>query len=754
MFDQKMIKDFYSTLSDKINAARQLFNRPLTLTEKILYAHIAESLDTAPTREETYVQLNPDRVAMQDATAQMALLQFISAGKNTTAVPTTVHCDHLIMAKDGAKDDLKEANITNGEVYDFLHSVSQKYGIGFWKPGSGIIHQIILENYAFPGGLMIGTDSHTVNAGGMGMIAIGVGGADAVDVMAGIPWELRWPGVIGVKLTGKLNGWTSAKDIILKLAGILTVKGGTGKIVEYFGEGAKSISATGKATITNMGAEIGATTSIFPYDEKLSTYLEYTDRSEIIDSINSVKQNLVADREVLENPEKYYDQVIEINLSELEPHIVGPFTPDLARPISQMAEDVKNNGYVDEVSAGLIGSCTNSSYEDIERAANVAKQAIELGIKPKCEFLISPGSEQIRSTIDRDGQLEILQDIGGTILANACGPCIGQWNRSSVPKGQKNSIISSFNRNFARRNDGNPETYAFIASPEIVTAIAIAGRMSFNPLTDTLKDKDGNDVLFKPPFGEELPSNGFEKGESGFEEPQEGRSKVEVNVNPKSERLQLLTPFNEWDGKDYEGLSVLMKAQGKCTTDHISPAGPWLKYRGHLDNISNNMFIGAENAFTGEIGKGTNINTGEKGVDYNSIARDYKSKEIAWVAIGDHNYGEGSSREHAAMEPRFLGCLAVLTKSFARIHETNLKKQGVLPLTFANPDDYDLILESDTLSIKGIKELAPGSILKATINHGDGSVDEIEVNHTFSKLQIDWFKHGSALNMIAAGNKS
>ncbi len=754
MFDLKMIKEFYSALDKKIYAARQLFNRPLNLTEKLLYAHVAESLDSVPVRQKTYVQLNPDRVAMQDATAQMALLQFISAGKNTTAVPTTVHCDHLITAEIGAKEDLKNANVTNREVYDFLHSVSQKYGIGFWKPGAGIIHQVVLENYAFPGGMMIGTDSHTVNAGGMGMIAIGVGGADAVDVMAGMPWELSWPGVIGVKLTGKLNGWTSAKDIILKLAGILTVKGGTGKIVEYFGEGTRSISATGKATITNMGAEIGATTSIFPYDEKLGTYLKYTDRSEIIDSINSVKEHLVADGEVLENPEKYYDQVIEINLSELEPHIVGPFTPDLARPISQMAKDVKKNDYVDEISAGLIGSCTNSSYEDLERAANVAKQALDLGLKSKCEYLITPGSEQVRSTVERDGQLDTLQEIGGTILANACGPCIGQWKRPSVKNGKKNSIVSSFNRNFARRNDGNPETYAFIASPEIVTALAIAGRLSFNPLTDTLKDSNGNDVLLTAPFGEELPSKGFDKGEPGFEAPPKDGNKVAVTVNPASERLQFLTPFNKWDGEDFSGLRVLLKAKGKCTTDHISPAGPWLRFRGHLDNISNNMFIGAVNAFTGEIGRGTNTDTGETSIDYSTIARDYKSKGIGWVAVGDQNYGEGSSREHAAMEPRFLGCLAVITKSFARIHETNLKKQGVLPLTFINLDDYDLIQESDTLSIKGIKELTPGSILKVVVNHEDGSVDEFEVQHTFSKLQIEWFKHGSALNMIARGNKS
>ena len=754
MFDLQMIKDFYSGMDKKITATRQLFKRPLTLTEKILYTHITEQLDIIPVREKTYVQLNPDRVAMQDATAQMALLQFMSAGKHTTAVPTTVHCDHLITAQVGAKEDLKTANITNGEVYDFLHSVSQKYGIGFWKPGAGIIHQVVLENYAFPGGMMIGTDSHTVNAGGMGMVAIGVGGADAVDVMAGMPWELRWPGVIGVKLTGELNGWTSAKDIILKLAGILTVKGGTGKIVEYFGEGTKSISATGKATITNMGAEIGATTSVFPYDEKLGTYLKYTDRNEIIDFIEANQQHLVADGEVLEDPEKYYDQVIEINLSELEPHIVGPFTPDLARPISQMAKDVEKNNYVDEVSAGLIGSCTNSSYEDLERAANVAKQALDLGLKSKCEYLISPGSDQIKSTTDRDGQLETLKEIGGTILANACGPCIGQWNRTSVPKGEKNSIISSFNRNFARRNDGNPETYAFIASPEIVTALSIAGKLSFNPLTDKIKDVNGKEVLLNPPFGKELPSKGFEKGESGFEAPQKDGYQIDVKVKLDSERLQLLTPFNKWNGEDYEGLRLLMKAKGKCTTDHISPAGPWLKFRGHLNNISNNMFIGAVNAFTEEIGKGTNVVTKEKGIDYNKIARDYKSKDIGWIAVGDHNYGEGSSREHAAMEPRFLGCQAVITKSFARIHETNLKKQGVLPLTFANPDDYELIKESDILSIKGIKDLAPGSALKVITTHIDGSVDEIKVNHTFSKLQIEWFMYGSALNMIAAMDKS
>jgi len=753
MFDIKMVKEFYSNLNSKNKETRKLFKRPLTLTEKILYAHIAEPLTEVPARTKTYVQLHPDRVAMQDATAQMALLQFMSAGRKNTAVPSTVHCDHLITALAGGSEDLKEANITNKEVYDFLHSVSQKYGIGFWKPGAGIIHQVVLENYAFPGGMMIGTDSHTVNAGGLGMIAIGVGGADAVDVMAGMPWELRWPGIIGVKLIGELNGWTSAKDIILKLAGILTAKGGTGKIVEYFGEGTKSISATGKATITNMGAEIGATTSIFPYDERSKKYLEYTDRKEIVDIIEQNIEHLVPDADVMEKPDKYYDQIIEINLTELEPHIVGPFTPDLARPISEMKEAIAENEYIDDLSAGLIGSCTNSSYEDLERSANIAQQALDLGLKSKCEFLISPGSEQIKTTVDRDGQLNKLREIGGTILANACGPCIGQWNRPSLEKGTKNSIISSFNRNFARRNDGNPETFSFIASPEIVTALSIAGKLSFNPITDSVMDEDGNEIEFNPPTGDELPSRGFEKGDSGYDPPIQDGSGIEVKVDSDSERLQLLTPFKEWDGQNFSNLRVLLKAKGKCTTDHISPAGFWLKFRGHLDNISNNMFIGAVNAFTEEIGKGTNVVTGEKGIDYNGIARDYKSKGIGWVAVGDHNYGEGSSREHAAMEPRHLGCYAVLTKSFARIHETNLKKQGVLPLTFTNLDDYQLIKETDTISINGITELKPGSIMKVTATHEDGTSDTFEAKHTFSKLQIEWFKHGSALNMIAMQNK-
>ena len=753
MFDFEMIKEFYTNLPSKMKDAGEFFGRPLTLTEKILFAHLAEIPSDVPTRGETYTYLNPDRVAMQDATAQMALLQFMSAKKDQTAVPTTVHCDHLITALSGANEDLKQANITNKEVYDFLYSVSQKYGIGFWKPGAGIIHQVVLENYAFPGGMMVGTDSHTVNAGGLGMIAIGVGGADAVDVMAGMPWELKWPGLIGVKLTGELNGWTSAKDIILKLAGILTVKGGTGKIIEYFGEGTESISTTGKATITNMGAEIGATTSIFPFDKKSIKYLELTGRGDIIDLILQNEMNLIPDQEVLTEPEKYYDQIIEINLDELEPHIVGPFTPDLARPISKMKTAIKENDYIDDLSAGLIGSCTNSSYEDLERSANIAQQALDQGLKSQCEFLISPGSEQIRATVEKDGQLSKLKEIGGVILANACGPCIGQWSRPAVPNGTKNSIISSFNRNFARRNDGNPETYSFISSPEIVTALSIAGKLSFNPLTDTLADKDGNAIKLVPPEGDELPSAGYDSGESGYVAPTESVSKVSIIVEEDSQRLQLLEPFDEWDGKDYDGLKVLLKAQGKCTTDHISPAGQWLRFRGHLDNISDNMFSGAVNAFTSEVGKGTNVVTGKAGIEFNKIARDYKSKGIGWIAVGDQNYGEGSSREHAAMEPRFLGCKVVITRSFARIHETNLKKQGILPLTFVDPKDYDLIQENDTIAVAGITELAPGSILKITTTHSDETKHVFDAKHTMSTMQIKWFKYGSALNMIATQNK-
>ncbi len=752
MFDFDMIQRHYSRLDEKVNAARKLVGRPLTLAEKILYSHLDELPNTPPKRLDTYVYLRPDRVAMQDATAQMALLQFMSAGKPRVAVPSTVHCDHLIRAEKGANEDLNTAQVTNKEVYDFLESVSQKYGIGFWKPGAGIIHQIILENYAFPGGLMIGTDSHTPNGGGLGMLAIGVGGADAVDVMAGMPWELRWPGLIGVKLTGKLSGWTAPKDVILKLAGILTVKGGTGKIVEYFGEGTQSISCTGKATITNMGAEIGATTSVFPFDDRMAAYLDATERAELTQAARQHQNNLMADPEVLEHPESYYDEVIEINLSELEPHLVGPFTPDLAHPISRMKEDVEKEGYEDTVSAALIGSCTNSSYEDIEKAAHVARQAAAKGLKAKADYMITPGSEQIHTTIARDGQLEALEYLGGKVLANACGPCIGQWKRHGMPEGQKNSIVTSFNRNFARRNDGNTGTYAFIGSPELVTALAIAGRLSFNPLTDTLINDKGEAVKLDPPEGDELPRNGFEKGRDGYISPVEDGSAVEVKVDSQSERLQLLTPFSPWDGNDIEDLPVLLKAKGKCTTDHISPAGPWLKYRGHLDNISNNMFIGATNAFTGEIGKGTNVLTGETGQDFSAIARDYKSKGVSWCVIGDENYGEGSSREHAAMEPRHLGCKVVLTRSFARIHETNLKKQGVLPLTFVDPKDYDRIQEQDRLSVHGLQDLAPGRNLMVVITHADGTQESFEVAHSMSEMQIEWFKYGSALNRIAAEN--
>ena len=748
MFDLQMIKKVYSTFGEKVENARTFLGRPLTYTEKILFAHLVEPFTEKPQRFETYAYFNPDRVAMQDATAQMALLQFMSAGKPKTAVPSTVHCDHLIQAEVGALKDLAQAEKVNGEVYDFLHSVSQKYGIGFWKPGAGIIHQVILENYAFPGGMMVGTDSHTVNAGGLGMVAIGVGGADAVDVMAGIPWELRWPGVTGVKLTGELSGWTSAKDVILKLAGIMTVKGGTGKIVEYFGPGTKSISCTGKATITNMGAEIGATTSVFPYDEKMATYLRQTERTEVAELADEIDCHLRADDEVVANPEAYYDEIIEINLSDLEPHIVGPFTPDLTHPISQMKADVIEQEYEDELSVALIGSCTNSSYEDIERAAHVAKQALSKGLKAKSSFMISPGSEQIRATIERDGQLATLEELGGTVLANACGPCIGQWKRHGMEDGKKNSIITSFNRNFAKRADGNPGTYAFIGSPEIVTALAIAGSMSFNPKTDSLTNEDGEKVMLNAPAGDELPENGFDSGESGFVAPPESGDGVQVVVNPDSDRLQLLTPFTKWDGNDFNQLPILVKAKGKCTTDHISPAGPWLKFRGHLDNISGNMYSGAINSFTDEVGHGTNVLNGETGQSFNQIARYYKSEQTGWVVIGDENYGEGSSREHAAMEPRHLGCKAVITRSFARIAETNLKKQGILPLTFDDKNIYNLIQEMDRIDIVGLDTLSSGSEHEIRITHGDGSVDFGTVSHSLSDIQIEWFKAGSALNNI------
>ncbi|MDR3627818.1 MAG: aconitate hydratase [Ignavibacteriaceae bacterium] len=744
----EMIKNIYAGYKGKVANARKVLGRPLTYTEKILYAHLWELPKGQLIGGKDYAELAPDRVAMQDATAQMALLQFMSAGRKTTAVPSTVHCDHLIQAQVGAKEDLFRATSENKEVYDFLESISKKYGIGFWKPGAGIIHQVVLENYAFPGGMMIGTDSHTPNAGGLGMVAIGVGGADAVDVMAGMPWELKWPKLIGVKLTGKLNGWASAKDVILKLAGILTVKGGTGAIVEYFGEGAASISATGKGTICNMGAEIGATTSVFPFDEKMAAYLRITSRADVSALAEGLSDELIADKEVYINPEKFYDQIIEINLSQLEPHINGPFTPDKAWPISKMKQAVKENGYTDEIKVALIGSCTNSSYEDIDRSASVARQAIEKGLKTKAQFTITPGSEQVRATIERDGQLETFGKFGGVILANACGPCIGMWKRMDIKTGEKNTIVTSFNRNFAKRNDGNPETLAFVASPELTTALAIAGSLSFNPITDELVNERGEKVKLDPPSGEELPENGFDRGNIGFVPPAEEGSSVEVIVNPESERLQLLKPFEPWDGKDYLDLPLLLKAKGKCTTDHISMAGPWLRYRGHLDNISNNMFIGAINYFTGDAGKVKNTYTGE----YKSIpevAREYKAKGSGWIVVGDENYGEGSSREHAAMEPRFLGGKAIIVKSFARIHETNLKKQGMLPLTFANPADYDKIQEDDKLSIIGLSELKPETQLTLITKHKNGTEDKVKLNHTMNDAQIKWFKAGSALNLIA-----
>jgi len=748
IFDFDMIKQVYANLKNKQEEARRLTGRALTLTEKILFSHLADKLQTSPERRETYTYLHPDRVAMQDATAQMALLQFMSSGRATVAVPSTVHCDHLIQAEVGAKNDLLRAVDTNKEVYDFLASVSQKYGIGFWKPGAGIIHQVVLENYAFPGGLMIGTDSHTPNAGGLGMLAIGVGGADAVDVMAGLPWELKWPGIIGVRLLGEMSGWTTSKDVILKLAGILTVKGGTGKIVEYFGPGTKSISCTGKGTICNMGAEIGATTSVFPFDNRMATYLEATNRKDIAALCSQYQHELTADAEVLEHPENYYDDIIEIDLNTLEPHVNGPFTPDLAWPISQLAAAAKENGYPEEIKVGLIGSCTNSSYEDIERSASIARFAVKNGLKAKSEFVITPGSEQVRATIERDGQLEDFKKIGGMVLANACGPCIGQWKRHGVEPGEKNTIVTSYNRNFAKRNDGNTGTHSFVTSPEIVTALTIAGKLSFNPLTDSLENENGEQVKLEAPKGNELPENGFDPGESGYIAPAKDGSSIEVKVDRDSKRLQLLEPFAPWDGKDFTDLILLTKAQGKCTTDHISPAGPWLRFRGHLDNISDNLFIGAVSAFGHEPGTGKNDLSGDvKKLSEN--ARDYKKAGIGWVVVGDENYGEGSSREHAAMEPRHLGGKAIIVRSFARIHETNLKKQGMLALTFKNPDDYDHIQEGDRLDIRGLNDFAPGVPLKLIIRHKDGSEDRSELNHSFNKAQIEWFKAGSALNLIA-----
>lgn len=749
-FDIQMIKEVYGRFPERIEAARKAVGRPLTLTEKILYAHLTDgAASRAFQRGVTYVDFQPDRVAMQDATAQMALLQFMQAGKNQVAVPSTVHCDHLIQAEVGAVVDLNKAKDKNKEVYDFLASVSNKYGIGFWKPGAGIIHQVVLENYAFPGGMMIGTDSHTPNAGGLGMIAIGVGGADACDVMAGLPWELKFPKLIGVKLTGKLSGWSSAKDVILKVAGILTVKGGTGAIVEYFGEGARSLSATGKGTICNMGAEIGATTSIFGYDPKSAAYLQGTGRADIAELADGIATHLTGDDAVYADPATYFDQVIEINLSELEPHVNGPFTPDLAWPISKFAAAVKENGWPAKLDVGLIGSCTNSSYEDISRAASLAQQAVDKKLIAKSEYTITPGSEQVRFTVERDGFLDTFGQMGGVVLANACGPCIGQWARHGAEKQEKNSIITSFNRNFAKRADGNPNTHSFVASPEIVTAMAIAGDLTFNPLTDTLINTDGVAVRLDEPTGLELPTKGFAVEDAGYQAPAEDGSKINVLVDPQSDRLQLLASFLAWEGVDLKGLKLLIKAKGKCTTDHISMAGPWLKYRGHLDNISNNMLIGAVNAYNESTNQVKNQLTGEYG-EVPATQRYYKQHGIGSIVVGDENYGEGSSREHAAMEPRFLGVRAILVKSFARIHETNLKKQGMLALTFANPADYDLIQEDDTIEIIGLKNFAPGEQLQVVLNHLDGSSDTIQVNHTYNESQIGWFVAGSALNLIKA----
>ena len=748
IFDHAMIESVYRRMPGRVRAGRRLLDRPMTLTEKILYAHSFRPVKAPAERGVTYMDFGPDRVAMQDATAQMALLQFMSAGIDKVAVPSTVHCDHLIRAEVGASVDLGHASEENREVYDFLASVSKKHGLGFWKPGSGIIHQVVLENYAFPGGMMIGTDSHTPNAGGLGMVAIGVGGADAVDVMAGMPWELKFPRLIGVYLTGSLDGWASAKDVILKVAGVLTVKGGTGSIIEYFGEGTASISATGKATICNMGAEVGATTSVFPYDHRMATYLKATGRANVAALADGVAEFLRSDPEVVDDPGRFYDQVIEINLSELEPLINGPFSPDKAWKLSEFANAVRANGYPEELKVALIGSCTNSSYEDIERATSIARQAVGKGLKAKSEFTITPGSEQVRATIERDGQLKLLTAMGGTVLANACGPCIGQWKRHDIKSGEKNSIVTSFNRNFAGRNDANPNTHAFVASPEIVTAMALAGRLTFNPQSDTLKNSSGQEVRLDPPNGDELPRNGFIPGESGYVAPAKDGSAIAVQVDPKSERLQVLQPFAPWDGEDIMDVPVLLKAKGKCTTDHISPAGPWLKYRGHLDNISNNLFLTAVNAFTGEAGMGVNVLTKEKKA-FAAIARDYKARNMGWVVIGDENYGEGSSREHAAMEPRFLGGRAIITRSFARIHETNLKKQGMLPLTFANPDDYNKVREDDRVTIRGLTQFSPGNPLHMILKHSDGSVDECVLNHSFNAHQISWFKAGSALNNMA-----
>ncbi|MDA0728525.1 MAG: aconitate hydratase [Bacteroidetes bacterium] len=751
-FDLNMIQEVYARFPERVTAARELKGSPLTLAEKILYTHLWDGTPSQVfQRGVDYVDFAPDRVAMQDATAQMALLQFMQAGKAKAAVPSTVHCDHLIQAKVQADSDLQEAINKNNEVYNFLESVSNKYGIGFWKPGAGIIHQVVLENYAFPGGMMIGTDSHTVNAGGLGMVAVGVGGADAVDVMAGMPWELKFPKLIGVKLTGQLSGWASAKDVILKVAGILTVKGGTGAIVEYFGEGAKGLSCTGKGTICNMGAEIGATTSTFGYDESMDRYLRATGRADVADLANGIREHLTADEAVYANPEAYFDQVIEIDLSTLEPHLNGPFTPDLATPISKMREVAEANGWPTNIEVGLIGSCTNSSYEDISRAASIARQAVDLGIEAQGKLNITPGSELVRYTIERDGLIGTFEDMGGSVFANACGPCIGQWAREGAEKKEKNSIVHSFNRNFAKRADGNPNTHAFVGSPELVTAITIAGDLGFNPMTDSLVGADGQPVKLLEPVGDELPKRGFDVEDPGYLAPADDGSGVEVIVNEASDRLQLLDPFLPWNGQNILGARLLVKAQGKCTTDHISMAGPWLRFRGHLDNIANNTLTGAVNAFNGETNKVKNQLDGSYG-EVPAVQRAYKAAGVPTVVVGDHNYGEGSSREHAAMQPRHLGVRAVLVKSFARIHETNLKKQGMLALTFANESDYDLIQEDDQIHLVDLDQFAAGKPLTLTLEHADGSSDTITVNHTYNDQQIAWFRAGSALNLIKAQN--
>ena len=749
-FDFDMIKKVYSNIVKNVDEAKKIVNKPLTLSEKILYSHLWNLTSKPFVRGKDYVDFKPDRIACQDATAQMALLQFMQAGKSKVAVPTTVHCDHLIQAKMGAKPDLIQANKVSNEVFDFLKNVSNKYGIGFWKPGAGIIHQVVLENYAFPGGMMIGTDSHTVNAGGLGMVAIGVGGADAVDVMAGMPWELKFPKIIGVKLTGELNGWTSAKDVILKVAGILTVKGGTGCIIEYFGSGAKALSCTGKGTICNMGAEVGATTSTFGYDESMERYLKATGREDIANEANKIKDYLTADSEVYDSPENYFDQVIEINLSELKPHLNGPFTPDLATPVSEIGDKAKENDWPLKVDWGLIGSCTNSSYEDLTRAASIAKQAIDKNLITKSDFGINPGSEQVRFTAERDGILKIFEDLDATIFTNACGPCIGQWDRSDLKGQEKNTIVHSFNRNFSKRADGNPNTHAFVGSPEIVAAIAIAGKLDFDPTKDKLINQNGEEVMLDPPVGVELPSDGFDCEDSGYIEPQDDGSNVIVKVNPKSERLQLLEPFTPI-GRDIKDARLLIKAHGKCTTDHISMAGPWLRYRGHLDNISNNCLIGAVNSFNMK----TNFVKNQLTADYGGVPdtqREYKKNNIKTIVVGDHNYGEGSSREHAAMEPRHLGVCAVIVKSFARIHETNLKKQGMLALTFDNESDYNLIQEDDLITFVDLDQFEAGKQLLIELKHSDGTNDYISLNHTYNSSQIDWYDEGSALNLIKKEN--